>query len=237
MKWQHAAVEVMAAILQRVCTTKSSVLRKIMWRLETAWVLNLNWKAALTPREERGEIVRDGRTERLLTEGKTHISVLLLLSMETPESAEHTHTHTHTHTRTHWHVSDSITALWDEGEILQPSALPIKLPSVCVLTRTSDSVHVRCCCVTRVYLGVWLHVPVCMFNRRGVCIWVLALMASRCAARASEAWRLRVYVCVCVCVCVCVSLSDVTLYHFRLISPILREGDREQEAGRDQKKK
>lgn len=57
--------------------------------LENCLSLNLNWKAALTPWEERGEIVRNERTERLHRR-KTHISVLLLLSMETPESAEHT---------------------------------------------------------------------------------------------------------------------------------------------------
>lgn len=76
---------------------------------------------ALTPRKEgfggEEKIVRVGRTDLLLTEGKIHISVLLLLSKETPESAEHTqtpnytHTLTHTCTRTHTHVSDSITAL------------------------------------------------------------------------------------------------------------------------------
>lgn len=76
---------------------------------------------ALTPRKEgfggEEKIVRVGRTGLLLTEGKIHISVLLLLSKETPESAEHTqtpndtHTPTHTCTRTHTHVSDSITAL------------------------------------------------------------------------------------------------------------------------------
>jgi len=63
-------------------------------------------KSGINPRRRAGrgeEIVRAGRAESLLAEGKTHISVLLLLSMETPESAEHTHTHTH--------VSDSITAL------------------------------------------------------------------------------------------------------------------------------
>lgn len=65
---------------------------------------------ALTPRKEgfggEEKIVRVGRTDLLLTEGKIHISVLLLLSKETPESAEHTqtpntHLHTHAHALTH----------------------------------------------------------------------------------------------------------------------------------------
>lgn len=63
---------------------------------------------ALTPRKEgvggEEKIVRDGRTDLLLTEGKIHISVLLLLSKETPESAEHTQTPSYTHTPTHTHA-------------------------------------------------------------------------------------------------------------------------------------
>lgn len=73
--------------------------------LENCCSYSLNGKAALTPREVPGEIVRNGMTERFLSGGKTHISVLWLLSMETPASAEHTHAHAH------GHVSDSITAL------------------------------------------------------------------------------------------------------------------------------
>lgn len=64
---------------------------------------------ALTPRKEgfggEEKIVRVGRTDLLLTEGKIHISVLLLLSKETPESAEHTQTPNYTHTPyTHMHT-------------------------------------------------------------------------------------------------------------------------------------
>lgn len=50
-----------------------------------------------------------------------------------------------------------------------------------------DGVHMPVCCYTsRARLRERLRVPLCMFNSRGVCIWVSALMASRCAARATE---------------------------------------------------
>lgn len=198
-----------------------------MWLFENCLGLNLSWMLALTPRKEgfggEEKIVRVGRTDLLLTEGKIHISVLLLLSKETPESAEHTqtpnytHTPTHTCTRTHTHVSDSITALWDEGEILQPSALPIKLLLwVCACTSVGLCVTVcTCLCVAtqvvRVCVSdcachcVCLTVEVCVYGSR---LWW---------RRAALQGPLNRDEPVCVwCVCACVSVS--------LMSPCIISG-------------
>ncbi len=220
MKCQCVAMKVMPAFHHRACTSKSLVCEKYVV-LENCLSLNLNWKTALTPREEQGEIVRDGRTERLLTEGKTHISVLLLQSMETPESAEHTRTHIHI--GTHIHTSQIQLQHCEMKEkffSLQHFQLNYCSEFVCMRVCVCVCVHawVSLCVWLRacVCLCVWLRVPVCMFNRRGVCIWVLALMASRCAARATEAWRERVYVCVCVSEYVCVLAS--------LMSPCIISG-------------
>lgn len=181
-------------------------------RFKNCLGLNLNWKAALTLKRGArwGEkIVRDGRTERLLTEGKnTHF----LFYWNSWISWTHTHTH----------VSDSITALWDEGEILQPSALPIKLllyvfmsASLCVTACTCMCVTVYCVCLTG---------EVCVYGSR---LWWRGAALQGSLKR--DEWGF---------VCVRVSLSDVTLYHFRLISPILIEAERgrEQDADGEQKK-
>lgn len=76
-----------------------------------------------------------------------------------------------------------------------------------------------CHCVSVCYC-VFLRVGRVYVNRRGACIGATALMAFRCAARTTEPWRASV------CVRVCVIFSDVTLYHFRLISPFLTEVER-----------
>lgn len=129
-----------------------------------------------------------------------------------------------TDTHTGRHVSDSITALWDEGEILQPSALPIKVclwgdgrGAVCGYAAWRARAWV-CRSGTFRCLSVHACMWVCVFNKRGVCVfvwmrvWVLLWWCF--TVRTTEAWLVK-------CVCVRARPSDVTLYHFRLVSQFL----------------
>lgn len=168
-----------------------------------------------------------GRGGRL---GNPHTSVLLLLSMETPESAEHTRC-VHTYTHAGRHVSDSITPLWDEGEILQPSALPIKLLLWGERRRAVRSYAVCLVCVchsgfVRVLGCSYACGCACLTGEVCICLCMDGFWLWWCfIARPTQAWLVK---CVCV-LCVCTRPSDVTLYHFRLISHFLLE-EEEQKA-------